>query len=115
MGKTRIPREVGEEAEVDKAPEVEEQLAVGTLHYCFDFQTGEVELLQTVSICRPSSEASLTVSSKLKRRCSSSTVGTLGNCFDCQPASYSLKIRLPDETEIASSVGPLKDCPYSSI
>ena len=42
-------------------------------------------------------------------------VGTLRYCFDCQPAIYSLKIRLPDETEIASLVGPLKDCPYPSI
>ena len=35
-GKARIPREVVEEADVEEAPEVEEQLAVGTLHYCFD-------------------------------------------------------------------------------
>ena len=35
----------------------------------------------TVSICRPSSEALLTISSKLKRRFSSSTVGTLENCL----------------------------------
>ena len=45
----------------------------------------------------------------------SAAVNCLQYCFDCQPAIYSLKIRLPDETEIASSVGPLKDCPYPSI
>ena len=65
----QVPKEDAAGAEVDEAPEVEEQFAVGTLRYC----------------------------------------------FDCQPAIYSLKIRLPDETEIASSVGPLKDCPYPSI
>ena len=37
--KARIPREVVEGAEVEEAPEVEEQLAVGTLRYCFDCQT----------------------------------------------------------------------------
>ena len=42
----------------------------------------------------------------------SSTVDTLWNCIDCQPASYSLKIRLPDETEIDSSVGPPNRFPY---
>ena len=69
----RIPKEVGEEAVVEEASPVEVDVE----------STGASSRASgTVSICRPSSEASLTVSSKLKRRCSSSTVGTLGNCFD---------------------------------
>ena len=37
----RVPKEDAAGAEVDEAPEVEEQLAVGTLHYCFDCQTAD--------------------------------------------------------------------------
>ena len=35
----QVPKEDAVEAEVDEAPEFEEQLAVGTLHYCFDCQS----------------------------------------------------------------------------